>query len=81
MNTPNFVQFTRLPKKLLVVTKIDKSKSKRVVGLKVFTLLNQATGFTPKQDIAIKSLNVNQLKKMNKSYICFLREINASKIN
>jgi hypothetical protein len=34
----------------------------------------------PEQDIAIKSLNANQLKKMNKSYVCFLGEISVSQI-
>jgi hypothetical protein len=28
----------------------------------------------------VKSLNVNQLKKMNKSYVCFLGEISVSQI-
>jgi hypothetical protein len=28
----------------------------------------------------VKSLNANQLKKMNKSYVCFLGEISVSQI-
>jgi hypothetical protein len=78
MNTPSFVQFIGLPNKLLF-TAIT-GKSKRAVGLKAFALSKKTTGFVPEQDIAIKSLNANQLKKMNKSYVCFLGEISVSQI-
>jgi hypothetical protein len=72
MNTPSFVQFIGLPNKLLFATKIGKSK--KAIGLK------KAPGFVLEQDIAIKSLNANQLKKMNKFYVCFLGEISVSQI-
>jgi hypothetical protein len=76
MNTPSFVQFIGLPNKLLFTAKTGK----RAVGLRAFALSKKATGFVPEQDIAIKSLNANQLKKMNKSYVCFLGEISVSQI-
>jgi hypothetical protein len=78
MNTPSFVQFIRLPSKLLFTTKTGKNK--RAIGLRAFALSKKATGFVPEQDIAIKSLYANQLKKMNKSYVCFLGEISVSQI-
>ncbi len=78
MNTLSFVQFIGLPNKLLFTAKIDKSK--KAVDLRAFALSKKATGFVPEQDIAIKSLNANQLKKMNKSYVCFLGEISVSQI-
>jgi hypothetical protein len=78
MNTPSFVQFVGLPNKLLFTAKTDKSK--RAVGLRAFALSKKAIGFVLEQDIAIKSLNANQLKKMNKSYVCFLGEISVSQI-
>jgi len=78
MNTPSFVQFIGLFNKLLFTAKT--SKSKRAIGLRVFALSKKGFGFVPEQDIAIKSLNINQLKKMNKSYVCFLGEINVSQI-
>jgi len=78
MNTPSFVQFIGLPNKLLFTTKIGKNK--KAIGLKAFTLSKKATGFVLEQDIAIKSLNVNQLEKMNKFYVCFLGEISVSQI-
>jgi hypothetical protein len=43
-------------------------------------LSKKATSFVPKQYITIKSLNANQLKKLNKYYICFLGEISVSQI-
>jgi hypothetical protein len=79
MNTPSFVQFIILPNKLLFTTKI--SKSKRIIGLRAFVLSKKATSFIPMQDIAIKCLNTNQLKKMNKPYVCFLGEISVLQRN
>jgi hypothetical protein len=78
MNTPNFVQFIGLPNKLLFTVKT--CKSKKVICLRVFALSKKAIGFVLKQDITIKSLNANQLNKMNKFYVCFLGEINVSQI-
>jgi hypothetical protein len=37
----------------------------------------KAIGFVLEQDITFKSFNTNQLKKMNQSYVCFLREISV----
>jgi hypothetical protein len=73
-----FDPFIGLPNKLLFTAKTGKSK--RAVGLRAFALSKKATGFVPEQNIAIKSLNANQLKKMNKSYVCFLGEISVSQI-
>jgi hypothetical protein len=78
MNTPSFVPFIRLPNKLLYIAKTGKSK--RAVCLRAFALSKKTTGFVPKQNIVIKSLNANQLKKMKKSYVCFLGEISVSQI-
>jgi hypothetical protein len=68
MNTPSFVQFIGLPNKLLFTAKTGKSK--RAIGLRAFALSKKAICFVPEQDIAIKSLNANQLKKrINLTYV------------
>jgi len=78
MNTPSFVQFIGFPNKLLFITK--SGISKRIISLRAFALSKKATSFIPMQNIAIKSLNANQFKKKNKSYVGFLGKISVSQI-